>query len=270
MKKSIVIVALATLGTSAFAFTSEAWLNGTESASNSLSITDIEGFIADMPSVSNSDLIAGAIGTERLGDTGWHPANTNPADQLPALTDGAGRVGLAGLLNDFPPVGLPTKLLQYDFALPVNIQSINVFSGNGGADGRVFHTYVVRWSTDNGSNWSDDIYVQSSTLGSLQNGTNEFDYTDIYSSLSADSGFLASAVTNLQFDFYGVDNGQGQYRDPFEGVNPFTGINDGMNAPNTSPIINEIDVIGQPVPEPATMLGLGAGLAALAARRRRK
>ena len=37
---------------------------------------------------------------------GWHPANTNPADQLSAFTDGAGMLssGLTGLLNDNFPV----------------------------------------------------------------------------------------------------------------------------------------------------------------------
>jgi hypothetical protein len=51
---------------------------------------------------SSTDLIQGMIATELPGDTGWHPANTNPADQLPVFTDGLAGGGVAGLLNDFP------------------------------------------------------------------------------------------------------------------------------------------------------------------------
>jgi hypothetical protein len=51
-------------------------------------------------------------------------------------------------------------------------------------------------------------------------------------------------VTNLRFDFYFVDNTASEMRDPFDGVNPFTGVDDGLSAPFVSPLVWEIDVIG--------------------------
>jgi hypothetical protein len=63
---------------------------------------------------------------------------------------------------------------------------------------------------------------------------------------------IASGVTNIQFDFYSVDNTLGEMRDPwgspddpFEGMNPFTGTDDGLSRPVVSPLVWEIDVIGQ-------------------------
>lgn len=51
-------------------------------------------------------------------------------------------------------------------------------------------------------------------------------------------------MTNLQFNFYSVDNTLGEMRDPFDGVNPFTGVDDTLTAAFVSPLIYEIDVIG--------------------------
>ena len=70
--------------------------------------------------------------------------------------------------------------------------------------------------------------------------------TPVQRSAVPDNGDIVSAwLTNLQFDFYAVDNTQGQYRDPFDGVNPFTEIDDGLTPAISSPLIWEIDVIGQ-------------------------
>ena len=56
------------------------------------------------PMISVGDLIVGQIGVELPGDLGWHPANGDPLDKLPAFTDNGGvrATGLTGLLNDYP------------------------------------------------------------------------------------------------------------------------------------------------------------------------
>jgi len=211
------------------------------------------------------DLISGMIATELAGDLGWHPANTNPADQLPALTDGTINGGLAGLLNDNNP-GVPVKRIQYDFSSATDVNEIRVFSGNDGRDGRVFHTYTVEFSSDNGSNWSTPIYVQSHDSGVI-NGANSptNNWRNVLSRLTDASGDLASAATNVRFDFYSVDNTQGQNRDPFDGVNAFTGVDDGLTAAFVSPLVWGIDVLA---PEPGTMALLAIGGMALLRRRR--
>jgi len=65
-------------------------------------------------------------------------------------------------------------------------------------------------------------------------------------------------VTDIEFNFYAVDNTQGQMRDPFSGVNPFTGTDDGLTFPVVSPLIWEIDVLGTAAVSPPR---LTAGLA---------
>ena len=223
-----------------------------------------EGDLAEL--YSSTDLIQGMIATELAGDLGWHPANSDPLDQLPAFTDGVGlRVtGLTGLLSDFPGSGLPTKRIQYDLSSPTDIAEIRVFSGNSGMDGRVFHTYTVEFSSNDGGIWSTPIYVQSHASGTLNNG----DWRVVLSQLMDSSGTLAAGVTNLRFDFYAVDNTASQMRDPFAGVNPYTGVDDGLSAAFVSPLIWEIDVIGAPVPESASLALLGLGLLLIGRRRR--
>lgn len=212
--------------------------------------------------IRNDDLINGLLGTELPGDLGWHPANTNPADRLPALTDGLGILasGLTGLLNDFPGSGNPTKKLQYDLAGPSDIAQINILTGNLGRDGRVFSTTVVRTSTDGGTNFGLLGYFQSDPSGTVNAGQ----WGSTFVSITADAGELAG-VTNIQFDLYAVDNTQGQMRDPFDGVNPFTGLDDGLSAPIASPLVFEIDVV---IPEPGSLALLSlAGIPLLRRRR---
>ncbi|MCC6484406.1 MAG: PEP-CTERM sorting domain-containing protein [Armatimonadetes bacterium] len=223
-----------------------------------------DGDLAKSPSAI--DLIEGKIATELPGDKGWHPANSDPLDKLPAFTDGQGMraTGLTGLLNDFPGPGTPTKLIQYDLNSPTDIWEIDVFSGNNGRDGRVFHTYTVAFSTD-GANYSNPIYVQSHPSGTLNNANNN-QWARVLTQLTDSAGPLATGVTNLRFSFYAVDNTQGQMRDPFDGVNPFTGIDDGLGAPISSPLILEIDV----VPEPASVAAMALGLTGFAATFRRR
>jgi hypothetical protein len=222
---------------------------------------DNSGFAFDGQLLTD-DLIAGKIATELDGDLGWHPANaasifgsTWPSG-LPAFTDGVNGVatdGTYGLLNDFPGAGVPTKVIQFDLDEPSNITAINILSGNNNnADGRIFTTTVIRYSTDNGANFNELGYFESAPLGSLNNETgNPVDGYTAFKSLFLEitddaGGNLASGVTNLQFDFYAVDNTGGQYRDPFDGVNPFTNVDDGLSAGFVSPLIWEIDVIGGP------------------------
>jgi hypothetical protein len=124
--------------------------------------------------MSSTDALQGLIALQLAGDNGWHQANPASADPLdpnglPAFTDGVGAIGgVIGLLNDFPTVGLPTKLLQYDFAAPTTIQTINIFTGNvNNADGRIFSTTVIRYSTDGGAIFTDLGYFQSDPSGSI-------------------------------------------------------------------------------------------------------
>jgi hypothetical protein len=194
---------------------------------------------------SNTDLIQGLIPAVLSGDRGWHPANQDPLDQLPAFTDGTGIrfTGLTGLLNDFPGAGNPTKLIEYDLGGVFRIDEIRIFSGNNGRDGRVFHTYTVFISRDNGQTFDFVAYVQSHPSGTLNNSQfNQWRVvlTQLYNPLDT----IARGVTHIRFHFYSVDNTGGQMRDPFDGTNPFTGTNDGLTAAFVSPLIWEIDVIG--------------------------
>ena len=196
----------------------------------------------------STDLIQGLIATELPGDLGWHPANTDPLDHLPAFTDGQGdRTGLTGLLNDFPGAGNPAKLVEYALPVPADISEIRVFTGNAGRDGRVFHTYTVRFSSDWGQTFTDPIYVQSHPSYTLNNSGNN-QWLAVLSQLTNTTGLLATEVTHMEFDFYSVDNTGGQMRDPYDGLNPFTDTDDGLSAAFVSPLVWEIDVLGTDSP----------------------
>lgn len=205
--------------------------------------TDAFGFEAQL---SNSDLIAGQNATEVLG--GFHPA---VAGGVEVFTDGTTYTNsLNGLLNDFPTVGLPTKVIEYSLG-GQDIGGINILSGNEGADGRVFMTAAIYVDGDLLT------YVESDQLGTLADQGWKSTFVEISDDSSA---VLAAGVNTLRIDFYAVDNSQGQYRDPFEGVNTFTGIDDGLSAAFTSPLIWEVDVVAVPEPASVALLGL-AGLA---------
>lgn len=207
-----------------------------------------QGEEGDLPVLYEAtDLIQGLIPIELPGDRGWHSANTDPLDQLPAFTDGQGirATGLTGLLNDYPGTGLPAKLIQYELTLAADITEIRVFTGNNGRDGRVFHTYTVRFSSDGAQTFTEPIYVQSHASGTINNASVN-NWRVVLSQLTDTDGPLATAVTHLEFDFYAVDNTQGQMRDPFDDINPFVGLDDGLTTPVASPLVWEIDVLGHP------------------------
>jgi hypothetical protein len=224
------------------------------------SATGLDSFIA------TDDIIAGQLGTE-LDANGWHPANTNPLDQGPALTDGVGLRApnaLSGLLNDFPGAGNPAKIIEYTFDT-TNVGSIQILSGNEGQDGRVFSTTVVEYSKDGGQNYEQLGYFESDLPGTLNNDSVDPRRGATLVTIFDDaSTTLLAGINAIKFSFYAVDNTGGQYRDPFDGVNPFTGIDDGLTAAFVSPLIYEVDVL---VPEPAS-IGMLAALGLLALRRR--
>jgi hypothetical protein len=220
------------------------------SANGQITVAVTQGEEADLAATySSTDLIQGLIPTELAGDRGWHEANIDPLDQLPAFTDGEGlrATGLTGLLNDFPPAGQPAKLVRYALPVPSDIDEIRVFTGNNGRDGRVFHTYTVQFSSDWGQTFTDSIYVQSHASGTVNNADNNR-WRVVLSQLSNLGGKLAAEVTHIDFAFYSVDNTGGEMRDPFDGANPFTSADDGLNAAFESPLVWEIDVLGADSP----------------------
>jgi hypothetical protein len=200
------------------------------------------------PMIAVSDLIAGQIGQELPPLYGWHSVNTDPADQLPAFTDGSGVLasGLTGLLNDFPAAGTPAKTVQYSFPA-TDISRVQIYTGNNGGDGRIFSTTVVRYSVDEGTNFALLGYFQSDPSGTINNsGSSPRYYSTMVSIYDDASPLLQAGVTDLIFELYAVDNTLGEMRDPFDGVNTFTGTDDGLTAPNTSPLVWEIDVVETP------------------------
>ncbi len=183
---------------------------------------------------------------------GWHNANTLPEDQVAALTDGVGMraSGLTGLLNDNFPVeqasGRPAKIVEYPLAAPADIGRINILTGNrNNADGRIFSTTYVEYSTDNGFNYQVLGYFQSDPSGTV-NGAAPLEpaQRSTWVSIFDDaSNTMLTGVTNLIFNFYSVDNTGGQMRDPFDGVSAITGIDDSHAAAFVSPLVLEIDVL---------------------------
>lgn len=201
---------------------------------------------------SNSDLLQGRIPTVLPGDIGWHsanPASTNPNDPngLPAFTDGVGDLGsgVTGLLNDFPTPGSPAKLISYNLNSPHDLDEIRIFTGNNGKDGRIFSTTAV-WTSTDGVAFDLLGYFQSDPSGTQNNastpgGPNGATLVRVFHD---DGTPIAEGVTHLRFDFYAAANIPGMMLDPFNGVNAFTGIDDGLAAAYVSPLVREIDVLG--------------------------
>lgn len=218
--------------------------------------------------ISDSDLIQGLVDEPvnfndpgvytNVGDLGWHPANTNPADHLPIFTDGLGGVrNLAGLLNEnfldggnMPVSGAPVKVVEYVLESPSDIGKINILSGNRlNADGRIFMSVSILYSTD-GATFQELGYFQSDPSGVVNNENSPVAPFDPAQSATLTSIFddanatMLSGVTNIEFSFYAVDNDDvGRLADPFDGVNPFTGEDDELSPAFKSPLIWEIDVL---------------------------
>ena len=204
--------------------------------------------------ISNDDLIQGQATLDvdvyenpfdsfgNQSNIGWHPVNTNPADQLAAFTDGIGMrdTGLTGLLNDFPPAsGSPTKIVQYPLASPSDIGRINILTGNNNPDGRIFSTTYIEYSTDNGFTFEPLGYFQSDPSGT----GNTTDRTTLVSIFDNSSATMLSGVTDLVFNLYSVSNTASGIQDPFDGTNPFTGLDDELARAFESPLVLEIDVL---------------------------
>jgi hypothetical protein len=238
------------------------WSAATSTTQHGLDAGSLDGMISSTDLIQgrqtlNFDVFVNSIdsfGNQSL--PGWHPANTNPADQHAAFTDGAGILasGLTGLLNDNFPVetasGRPAKIVEYPFDSPVSIGQINLFTGNrNNADGRIFSTTYIEYSTDNGSSYQPLGYFQSDPSGTINNEVAPVPPLDpaqkstLVSVFDDGSATLLSGVTNLIFNFYSVDNTGGQMRDPFDGENMFTGFDDGLSAAFVSPLVFEIDVL---------------------------
>ncbi|MCA9416012.1 MAG: hypothetical protein KC917_07070, partial [Candidatus Omnitrophica bacterium] len=174
----------------------------------------------------------------------WHPANTNPADQEPALTDGVGLNGLAGLLNDFPGENTPAGIARWDLGGPVDLSEIRVFSGNSGRDGRVFHHYDVYVTTETPPTSGYTLLAEEVTpepFGTINSGTYEACVTSLQNSVS---GYLGEGITGLEIHFYAVDNTGGEFRDDWD---PGNGDDrDGLTYAFVSPLIYEVDAYFTP------------------------
>lgn len=211
--------------------------------------------------VAVGDLLSGRIAVEGPADHGWHPVNTAPADQLAAFTDDkvlirADGHPYYGLLNDFPDDGQPTKDVDYDLGGMKKIDEIRIFTGNQDANGRIFCTVQIFAST-NGTDFApvgpNQGYYQSDPSGAINvlgnpaniSGDPNKPYASTLLRIYDDAGApLVLRASHLRFYFYGVDNTQGQMRDPFDGVNLFTNMDDTLLRPNTSPLVWEIDALG--------------------------
>jgi hypothetical protein len=217
---------------------------------------------------------------ENPGDLGWHPANPAAANGsqdphgLPTFTDGQGGfAALAGLLNEnfivggnMPLSGAPVKVIEYVLAEPTDIGRINVLTGNrNNSDGRIFSTFVVNYSTDNGNIFNELGYFQSDPSGTINSETNPVPPLSPAQAVTIATVFddanttLLNGVTNLEFVFFAVDHDTaGQLADPFDGENTYTGTDDGLSAAFVSPLVWEIDVVAPAPLQPGDYNGDGA------------
>jgi hypothetical protein len=197
--------------------------------------------------IATDDLIAGLIATELEGDLGWHYLNTAEGDRLPALTDGAGALSnFTGLMVDEPGIGTPTKRIRYELADASDVYEIRVLTGQAAVsagDGRVFSTLVVRYSTDGGATYHLLGYFQSDPSGT---DNPRLWQATLLAIRDSQSSILLAGVTHLEFEFFAAARGT-IAMDPFEGTNPYTGVDDYHLHALYSSQLWEIDVIGEPV-----------------------
>ncbi|MEQ8849303.1 hypothetical protein [Botrimarina sp.] len=232
--------------------------------------------LLDLPfTPSDSDLIAGELPSSASGIGTMNGFRTDPpmtpaGDQFPAYTDGLGLLGsgLTGLLADNEPVVdgriIQTAVYSLDDS---RLDEIRVFTGNSSGDARQFSTFVVSLSTDGGASFvpvgpSGGYFQSDPTDTSPAAGT-----VSTLQRIFDTSGPLGLGVDAVQIDFYASSNNTvNAARDPFDGVNPFTGVDDLAPAANQSPLVWEVDLIA--IPEPAAAMLSLIGLTATAARRR--
>jgi hypothetical protein len=172
---------------------------------------------------------------------------------LPNLTDGAAGMVLNAVLRDYARAAL---IVRYNLPAPTNIGSIVVYAANedpnAPGNGRIFQTYSVEISTNNGGSFTQlGPLVTTGTFGANNAANNRASFTRLFDN---NSQTLASGVTNLRFIFYCVSNTQGFYLDPWQGVTSEDGIyqsecpdaeaedTDGRRKAFEAPIIKEIDV----------------------------
>lgn len=192
---------------------------------------------ADFASLSTTDgagnlLVTGDLLTTATPDVVF-PPNIN--DDL--LTANPGEA--VGFDSGNPGGGAPNGQVQiagagpytYAFASAVNIAQIDVYTA--WQDGRAGQNIDILVSSD-GVNFTSLIAYNETSAG------NEV----VLSSITDDAGDLASNVTHIRFD-------------------PVDGTIDGDGG-----VYREIDVIGQPVPEPGSLALLGMGGLALIRRHR--
>lgn len=201
---------------------------------------------------SSADLLHNNVATRRLG--GFHPVNTNPADQERAFTDGAGLGGLTGLLMDYPGDGNPAWSGYWILAggATVDLGEIRVFSGNRGKDGRVFHHYDVYTSDATtitaATTWTPLLReVTSAPYGTRNAGTIEAMLTRV----TRQTGNLATGVRALRIDFYATSKTDSVMHDPWRGGHVLD--RDGGDEAVESPLIFEVDVFSTamlPTPSP--------------------
>lgn len=213
-------------------------------------------------SIVSGDMLeqVGVVASESNAATGWHGAAPAEPGRFIQVTDGAGpATNLDGLMNDFS--GAPVNVFTYALTKPKNVSAVQVIGGNYGGDGRAFITVVVEASTDGGNNYfgvggvGGTGYYQSDPSGTLNQPPDGFEETRIR--IKDDGGAdIVSGATHLRFSMFSVDNTGGQNRDPYDGVNPYTNLDDGLTAAFVSPLIWEIDAL--PEPSSAVLLALGA------------
>lgn len=245
----------------------------TSSSLHGFNHDDFDGLLFDddlIQGLSEEPIFFGDPGVyenDQFPITGWHPANNvDPADQLPSFTDGVGErgTGLTGLLNDnlpgAPPApisGAPVKIVEYVLAEPSDIGRINILTGNrNNSDGRIFLTTSILYSTDGGASFDDLGYFESDPSGVFNNEVSPESPLDpeqastITSIFNDASTTMLTGVTNIELSFYAVSifggpggDVSGVHVDPFDGVNTFTGVDDGFGPAFISPLVWEIDVV---------------------------
>lgn len=204
----------------------------------------------DLPYAPAADDAIAGIQAETI-QGGFHEAVTNPADRIPAFTDGASLGALTGLLRDFPGPETPAWSGFWTLPEPVSLQEIRVFSGNNGADGRIFHHYDV-YTTDDPqpSVLSDWRLIASEVRSAEWLAENDGTQRAMLTAVTPTGESLAESVTALRIDFYSVtDLTPGQ---PFiDQYNAGTlGDQDGAAAAFVSPLIFEVDAFTSQPPAP--------------------